>query len=539
MDKDKVSFTGAAGLRSAKKRGGGYCSKKLKLLAAFLSIFLPVVFIHAESPMSAATAGRFTTDQDAVTNKLNLRNIDFAHAFAYAEYSRQTVDLGTAFKITDAVNMGVAFAGDFLLGQFKTQSGANLGSNYITGQNNSITPSNTLSATLNFPKLPFNMGVTIGFGLGGTLRTGDFTFTEGSSSGSEFNGTFSERGDQSGSFESGYINQLSYTPSVSYKISIPLAGGYIISPDATASVALTQNDAYTKYTTSSDPTKAEQKQLSFSVRQDINADLTLPAIVFANWGEASILSGREITHSVSTGAGAHYDFATKRRLDYTVNGKRTEVEVKPDRGLGVDFNARYSQTLPLSDRVRLAWQARIDLAWERDIWPTAAQSSAGVPTASGGTGWQQQGAPDTMTRNSGGTWLRTGNNGRIYETVVDDIAIWPTLRMGIQWDAVPGRLTLNAGAAVETFRVGWNRLETRVVETLDNVTGDDLSAESTQVQAETPLARFSTGFTFYILRRLILDTSASYSMARRESDSFSISNVWSNAILKIALSATL
>ena len=362
-------------------------------------------------------------------------------------------------------------------------------------------PSNSLKTTVHLANMPFPMGFHVGFTLGGKYEAGEFTFTDK---------TISKPSDYDNTYERGYKNSLTYTPSLGYKISIPL-GDFTISPAIQLDLGIAQNDGYAKFTQAGNTSSLEQKQLTYLPLTSVQVDTDLPP-----WGAVS--------HSV----GVQYDFSGSFAQNTTFTKEDTTgttvTEVKAEQKQGHLAILRYTQKLPVTERVRLGWQFRLSTEFSNQIFPDRMVYDTN-------TGWKPVGGTETITTINGGTPLKTGDgDNRVYETTINSLSLVPLFKFGLQWDVMPAKLVFNAGVEFEPFTFSRTDMKTVVKETLNSPKGTAKTVEKTDITFDTPLGKFATGLTLHIAPTVVLDTALALDISRR-----SISNLTANTILTHSL----
>ena len=479
--------------------GGGY--KRILALLLVPALFLGAAV--ADSPTNKATAGMYGTAQDTVSSKTGMSSIEFNNVFVYGNYATESINIGAATRFSD-VWVGFEYSGNFLnntssdvddplgtLGSKDTAAG------YFSESN----PSNTLKTTVHLANMPFPMGFHVGFTLGGKYEAGEFTFTDK---------TISKPSDYDNTYERGYKNSLTYTPSLGYKISIPL-GDFTISPAIQLDLGIAQNDGYAKFTQAGNTSSLEQKQLTYLPLTSVQVDTDLPP-----WGAVS--------HSV----GVQYDFSGSFAQNTTFTKEDTAgttvTEIKAEQKQGHLAILRYTQKLPVTERVRLGWQFRLSTEFSNQIFPDRMVYNTN-------TGWQPAGGTETVTTINGGTPLKTGDgDNRVYETTINSLSLVPLFKFGLQWDVMPAKLVFNAGVEFEPFTFSRTDMKTVVKETLSSPIGTAKTAEKTDITFDTPLGKFATGLTLHIAPTVVLDTALALDINRR-----SISNLTANTILNHSL----
>ena len=481
--------------------GGGY--KRILALLLVPALFLGAAV--ADSPTNKATAGMYGTAQDTVSSKTGMSSIEFNNVFVYGNYATDSINIGAATRFSD-VWVGFEYSGNFLN---NTSSDVDdplntLGTATTHGYVGKSEPSNSLKTTVHLANMPFPMGFHVGFTLGGKYETGEYTFA---------NNSFTQRSDYDNTYERGYKNSLTYTPSLGYKISIPL-GDFTISPAIQLDLGIAQNDGYAKYTTSDKKENSlEQKQLTYLPLTSVQVDTDLPP-----WGAVS--------HSV----GVQYDFSGSFAQNTTFTREDTAgttvTEIKAEQKQGHLAILRYTQKLPVTERVRLGWQFRIASDFSNRIIPST------VTYNTNSRDYDSSPADvETVTTNNDGTPLKTGaNDNRVYETTINSLSLVPLFKFGLQWDVMPAKLVFNAGVEFEPFTFSRTDMKTVVKETLNSPTGTAKTAEKTEITFDTPLGKFATGLTLYIAPTVVLDTALALDISRR-----SISNLTANTILTHSL----
>lgn len=480
-------------------RGGGY--KRILALLLVPALFLGAAV--ADSPTNKATAGMYGTAQDTVSSKTGMSSIEFNNVFVYGNYATDSINIGAATRFSD-VWVGFEYSGNFWN---NTSSDVDdplntLGTATTHGYVGKSEPSNSLKTTVHLANMPFPMGFHVGFTLGGKYETGEYTFA---------NNSFTQRSDYDNTYERGYKNSLTYTPSLGYKISIPL-GDFTISPAIQLDLGIAQNDGYAKYTTSDEKENSlEQKQLTYLPLTSVQVDTDLPP-----WGAVS--------HSV----GVQYDFSGSFAQNTTFTKEdpagTTVTEIKAEQKQGHLAILRYTQKLPVTERVRLGWQFRLSTEFSNQIFPDRMVYNTN-------TGWQPAGGTETVTTINGGTPLKTGDDdNRVYETTINSLSLVPLFKFGLQWDVMPAKLVFNAGVEFEPFTFSRTDMKTVVKETLSSPIGTAKTAEKTDITFDTPLGKFATGLTLHIAPTVVLDTALALDISRR-----SISNLTANTILTHSL----
>ena len=488
--------------------GGGY--KRILALLLVPALFLGAAV--ADSPTNKATAGMYGTAQDTVSSKTGMSSIEFNNVFVYGNYATESINIGAATRFSD-VWVGFEYSGNFLN---NTSSDVDdplntLGTATTHGYVGKSEPSNSLKTTVHLANMPFPMGFHVGFTLGGKYETGEYTFA---------NNSFTQRSDYDNTYERGYKNSLTYTPSLGYKISIPL-GDFTISPAIQLDLGIAQNDGYAKYTTSDKKENSlEQKQLTYLPLTSVQVDTDLPP-----WGAVS--------HSV----GVQYDFSGSFAQNTTFTKEdpagTTVTEIKAEQKQGHLAILRYTQKLPVTDHVRLGWQFRVTTEFSNRVIPDRMIYDTN-------TGWKAAGGTETITIINDETPLKTGDeDGRVYETSIKEISLVPLFRFGLQWDVIPARLVFNAGVEFEPFAFFKTDMETIVKEQLQSATGQAKTAKKSDLLFDTPLGKFATGLTFHIAPTVVLDTALTLDISRNSVNNLSVNNIFNNSLVMLALNVSL
>lgn len=491
--------------------GGGY--KRILALLLVPALFLGAAV--ADSPTNKATAGMYGTAQDTVSSKTGMSSIEFNNVFVYGNYATESINIGAATRFSD-VWVGFEYSGNFLnntssdvddplgtLGSKDTAAG------YFSESN----PSNTLKTTVHLANMPFPMGFHVGFTLGGKYETGEFAFS---------NNTFSKPFDYINNYERGFKNNLSYTPSLGYKISVPV-GNCVISPTVQADLGIAQNNAYAKYTTPAGISNSlEQKQLTYLPLASLQIDTDLPPL-------------GSMSHTV----GVQYDYAGFFAHNTTFTQEdaagTTITEVKAEQRQTHLALLRYTQKVSITDHVRLGWQFRVTTEFSNRVIPS---------TVTYNTNSRDYDASpsdvETVKTVNDETPLKTGaSDGRVYETSISKITLTPLFRFGLQWDVIPARLVFNAGVEFEPFAFFKTDMETIVKEQLQSATGQAKTAKKSDLLFDTPLGKFATGLTFHIAPTVVLDTALALDISRNSVNNLSVSNIFNNSLVMLALNVSL
>lgn len=479
--------------------GGGY----KKLLTFFCILSLSLGQVMGDSPTKKASAGMYGTSQDAVSSKTGMSSLEFKNVFVYGDYATESINIGVATRFSD-VWLGIEYSGNFWNSSSNDVDDPlnTLGTTTTHGFTGKSEPFNSLKTTIHLADMPFPMGFHVGFTLGGKYETGEYSFA---------NNSFTQRTDYANDYERGFKNNLTYTPSLGYKISVPV-GNCVISPTVQADLGIAQNNAYAKYTTPAGISNSlEQKQLTYLPLTSVQVDTDLPP-----WGAVS--------HSV----GVQYDFSGSFAQNTTFTKEDTAgttvTEIKAEQKQGHLAILRYTQKLPVTERVRLGWQFRLSTEFSNQIFPDRMVYDTN-------TGWKPVGGTETITTINGGTPLKTGDgDNRVYETTINSLSLVPLFKFGLQWDVMPAKLVFNAGVEFEPFTFSRTDMKTVVKETLSSPIGTAKTAEKTDITFDTPLGKFATGLTLHIAPTVVLDTALALDISRR-----SISNLTANTILTHSL----
>ena len=504
----RMSFFNYMRVHSHTHEGGGY----KRILA---SLLVPVAFlgtVAAASPTSKATAGMYGTAQDTVSSKTGMSSIEFDNAFVYGHYATESVNVGVATEFSD-IWLGFEYSGNFWNNSSNDVADSlnTLGTATTHGYVGKSEPSNSLKTTLHLPTMPFPMGLHVGFALGGKFESGEYTFA---------NNTFTQRTDYDNTYERGYRNNLTYTPSLGYKISIPV-GNVTISPTIQVDFGITQNDAYAQYTTTDKKVNSlEQKQLTYLPLGSVQIDVDVPA------------SGT-VSHTI----GAQYDFSTTLAQNTTFTQKDGEgttiTEVKAEQNQKHLALLRYTQKLSVTEQVRLAWQFRLGTELSNQVVPYRMIYDTN-------TGWKSAGGAETVTTINGGTPLKTGDtDNRVYETTIKEISLAPLFKLGLQWDVVPAKLVFNAGVEFEPFAFSRTEMKTVVKETLQASDTQAKTVEKTDLLFDTPLGKFATGLTLHIAPTVVLDTAVALDINRRNINNLTVNNILNNSLVMLSLNIQL
>lgn len=488
--------------------GGGY----KRILA---SLLVPVAFlgtVTAASPTSKATAGMYGTAQDSVSSKTGMSSIEFDNVFVYGNYDTESINIGTATHFSD-IWLGFEYSGNFwnntsndVVDPLNT-----LGTATTHGSVGKSEPSNSVKTTMHFANTPFPMGLHLGFTLGGKFESGEYTFA---------NNSFTQRTDYDNTYDRGYINNLTYTPSFGYKISIPV-GDVTISPTIQLDLSISQNDAYAKYTTADKKVNSlEQKQLTYLPIASIQVDTDLPR-------------GESISHTI----GAQYDFSQTFAQNKTFTQKDGEgttiTEIKADQKQTHLALLRYTQKRSVTEQVRFAWQFRLSTELSNQVLPYRMIYDTN-------TGWKSAGGEETVTTINGGTPLKTADDdNRVYETTIKGITLAPLFKFGLQWDVVPAKLVFNAGVEFEPFAFSRTEMKTVVKETLQASNTQAKTVEKTDMTFDTPLGKFATGLTFHIAPTVVLDTAVALDISRKDISNLTINNILNKSLVMLSLNMKL
>ena len=147
---------------------------------------------------------------------------------------------------------------------------------------------------------------------------------------------------------------------------------------------------------------------------------------------------------------------------------------------------------------------------------------------------------ETITTVNDETPLKTGaSDGRVYETSISKIILTPLFRFGLQWDVIPARLVFNAGVEFEPFAFFKTDTETVVKEQLQSATGQAKTVKMSDLLFDTPLGKFATGLTFHIAPTVVLDTALALDISRNSVNNLSVSNIFDNSLVMLALNVSL
>ncbi|MBP3417384.1 MAG: hypothetical protein J6K76_08455 [Spirochaetaceae bacterium] len=490
--------------------GGGY--KELLTFLCILSLSLGQVM--GASPTNKASAGMYGTSQDTVSSKTGMSSLEFKNVFVYGDYATESINIGVATRFSD-VWLGIEYSGNFWNSSSNDVDDPlnTLGTATTHGFTGKSEPFNSLKTTIHLADMPFPMGFHVGFTLGGEYETGEYSFA---------NNSFTQRTDYDNDYERGFKNNLTYTPSLGYKISVPV-GNFVISPTVQADLGIAQNNAYAKYTTPDGISNSlEQKQLTYLPLASLQIDTDLPPL-------------ESISHTV----GVQYDYAGSFAQNTTFTQEDTAgitiTEVKAEQSQTHLALLRYTQKVSITDQVRLGWQFRVTTEFSNRVIPS---------TVTYNTNSRDYDASpsdvETITTVNDETPLKTGaSDGRVYETSISKIILTPLFRFGLQWDVIPARLVFNAGVEFEPFAFFKTDTETVVKEQLQSATGQAKTVKMSDLLFDTPLGKFATGLTFHIAPTVVLDTALALDISRNSVNNLSVSNIFDNSLVMLALNVSL
>lgn len=491
--------------------GGGY----KKLLTFFCILSLSLGQVMGASPTNKASAGMYGTSQDTVSSKTGMSSLEFKNVFVYGDYATESINIGVATRFSD-VWLGIEYSGNFWNSSSNDVDDpfGTLGSKDTTaGYFLESEPFNSLKTTIHLADMPFPMGFHVGFTLGGKYETGEYSFA---------NNSFTQRTDYDNDYERGFKNNLSYTPSLGYKISIPV-GNFVISPTVQADLGIAQNNAYAKYTTPDGISNSlEQKQLTYLPLTSLQIDTDLPPL-------------GSISHTV----GVQYDYAGSFAQNTTFTQEDTAgttiTEVKAEQRQTHLALLRYTQKVSITDQVRLGWQFRVTTEFSNRVIPSTVTYNTNSRDYD-----SSPSDVETVKTVNDETPLKTGaSDGRVYETSISKITLTPLFRFGLQWDVIPARLVFNAGVEFEPFAFFKTDMETIVKEQLQSATGQAKTVKKSETLFDTPLGKFATGLTFHIAPTVVLDTALALDISRNSVNNLSVSNIFNNSLVMLALNVSL
>ena len=82
-------------------------------------------------------------------------------------------------------------------------------------------------------------------------------------------------------------------------------------------------------------------------------------------------------------------------------------------------------------------------------------------------------------------------------------------------------------------------METIVKEQLQSATGQAKTAKKSDLLFDTPLGKFATGLTFHIAPTVVLDTALALDISRNSVNNLSVSNIFNNSLVMLALNVSL
>lgn len=490
--------------------GGGY----KKLLTFFCILSLSLGQVMGDSPTKKASAGMYGTSQDAVSSKTGMSSLEFKNVFVYGDYATESINIGVATRFSD-VWLGIEYSGNFWNSSSNDVDDPlnTLGTATTHGFTGKSEPFNSLKTTIHLADIPFPMGFHVGFTLGGEYETGEYSFA---------NNSFTQRTDYDNDYERGFKNNLTYTPSLGYKISVPV-GNFVISPTVQADLGIAQNNAYAKYTTPARISNSlEQKQLTYLPLASLQIDTDLPPL-------------GSISHTV----GVQYDYAGFFAQNTTFTQEdaagTTITKVKAEQRQTHLALLRYTQKVSITDHVRLGWQFRVTTEYSNRVIPSTVTYNTNSRDYD-----SSPSDVETVKTVNDETPLKTGaSDGRVYETSISKIILTPLFRFGLQWDVIPARLVFNAGVEFEPFAFFKTDMETIVKEQLQSATGQAKTAKKSDLLFDTPLGKFATGLTFHIAPTVVLDTALALDISRNSVNNLSVSNIFNNSLVMLALNVSL
>ena len=467
-----------------------------------------------DSPTKKASAGMYGTSQDAVSSKTGMSSLEFKNVFVYGDYATESINIGVATRFSD-VWLGIEYSGNFWNSSSNDVDDPlnTLGTATTHGFTGKSEPFNSLKTTIHLADIPFPMGFHVGFTLGGEYETGEYSFA---------NNSFTQRIDYDNDYERGFKNNLTYTPSLGYKISVPV-GNFVISPTVQADLGIAQNNAYAKYTTPARISNSlEQKQLTYLPLASLQIDTDLPPL-------------GSISHTV----GVQYDYAGFFAQNTTFTQEdatgTTITKVKAEQRQTHLALLRYTQKVSITDHVRLGWQFRVTTEYSNRVIPSTVTYNTNSRDYD-----SSPSDVETVKTVNDETPLKTGaSDGRVYETSISKITLTPLFRFGLQWDVIPARLVFNAGVEFEPFAFFKTDMETIVKEQLQSATGQAKTAKKSDLLFDTPLGKFATGLTFHIAPTVVLDTALALDISRNSVNNLSVSNIFNNSLVMLALNVSL